>query len=164
MYRLGGNQTPRTPWPRSPSEPSGELSLNLLPRHCGDSSSDSNEATRQFTTAMSDPTAEPGAPTTGSTNIPSASEKSISNAAQKRAPKLTSLAAQPDRIILRVNKYVIALINSIEASALTRRKASGKPRRLECIPLHHQLYPLHPHLSGVQVRSAASASRPAPEA
>lgn len=56
---------------------------------------------------MSDPTTEPGAPSAGATNIPSASEKSIANQAkEKMPPKVLDLARVPDRIILRLNKCV----------------------------------------------------------
>lgn len=54
---------------------------------------------------MSEPAAEPGAPADGATNIPQASEKSVAAETKKRAPKAVSLAATPDRIILRLNKY-----------------------------------------------------------
>ena len=57
---------------------------------------------------MSDPAAEPGAPTGGATNIPSAQDKSIAAEAKKRVPNnVVSLARAPDRIILRLNKYVV---------------------------------------------------------
>ncbi|KAK5131467.1 hypothetical protein LTR08_000931 [Meristemomyces frigidus] len=55
---------------------------------------------------MSDPAAEPGAPSGGATNIPPASEKSIAAEANKRAPKLASYAATPDRVLLRMNKLI----------------------------------------------------------
>jgi len=53
---------------------------------------------------MSDET-KPGAPTAGeATNIPPTSEKSIAAEAKRRVPKLTQIAATPDRILLRLNK------------------------------------------------------------
>lgn len=59
---------------------------------------------------MSDPAAEPGAPTGGATEKPhAASEKSLASEAHRKAPKLISLAATPDHIILRLNKYVTTM-------------------------------------------------------
>ncbi|KAK4545245.1 hypothetical protein LTR36_003425 [Oleoguttula mirabilis] len=55
---------------------------------------------------MSDPAAEPGAPSSGAVDIPPASEKSVAAEAKKRAPKVTSLAATPDRVLLRLNKLL----------------------------------------------------------
>ena len=55
---------------------------------------------------MSDPAAEPGAPTGGATDVPPASEKSIAAEVKKKVPeKAVTLARTPDRIILRLNKY-----------------------------------------------------------
>nr|POF23918.1 hypothetical protein CFP56_54854 [Quercus suber] len=55
---------------------------------------------------MSDPAAQPGAPTNGATKLPPSSDKSVAREAQRRAPKATSLAATPDRILLRLNKLL----------------------------------------------------------
>ena len=55
---------------------------------------------------MSDPSAEPGAPTGGATNVSSASEKSIASEVKQRVPSnLISIARAPDNILLRLNKY-----------------------------------------------------------
>lgn len=58
---------------------------------------------------MSDSAAEPGAPQGAqTTNMPSQSEKSIASEVKQRVPdKAISLARTPDRIILRLNKYVL---------------------------------------------------------
>jgi len=56
---------------------------------------------------MSDPAAEPGAPTGGATNIPSASEKSVANEVKQRVPsQVLSIARTPDKLILRINKLL----------------------------------------------------------
>ncbi|EMC92119.1 hypothetical protein BAUCODRAFT_78596 [Baudoinia panamericana UAMH 10762] len=55
---------------------------------------------------MSDPVAEPGAPSSGVTELPPAQEKSIATETKKRAPTLARLAATPDRVILRLNKLL----------------------------------------------------------
>lgn len=55
---------------------------------------------------MSDPVAEPGAPTGGATNLPPASEKSIAAEVKDKVPgRAIALARTPDRILLRLNKY-----------------------------------------------------------
>ncbi|KAK5107527.1 hypothetical protein LTR62_001057 [Meristemomyces frigidus] len=55
---------------------------------------------------MSDPVAEPGAPT-GAPKIPEANEKSVSAEVQKRVPnRLLRLAASPDSVLLRLNKIL----------------------------------------------------------
>lgn len=60
------------------------------------------------TTTMSDPAAEPGAPTGGATNVPPASEKSIAAEVKKQVPgRAIALARTPDSIILRLNKYTL---------------------------------------------------------
>ena len=57
---------------------------------------------------MSDPAAEPGAPQSGATNMPSTQEKSIANEVKKRVPdQAIAVAKQPDQILLRLNKYVL---------------------------------------------------------
>ena len=58
---------------------------------------------------MSDPAGEPGVPAENHpTSIPSASDKSVAEEVQKRAPpKLLDIARTPDKIILRLNKYVL---------------------------------------------------------
>ena len=54
---------------------------------------------------MSDPAAEPGAPTGGATNIPPESEKSIAAEVKKKVPgRAIELARTPDKLILRLNK------------------------------------------------------------
>lgn len=61
---------------------------------------------------MSDPTAEPGVPAENhpdpdtSVNIPPAAEKKIAEV-KKRAPGLVDLVKTPDRILLRLNKFVL---------------------------------------------------------
>ena len=55
---------------------------------------------------MSDSAAEPGAPTEVS-NMPPSQDKSIASEVKKRVPSgALSLASTPDRILLRLNKYV----------------------------------------------------------
>jgi hypothetical protein len=77
---------------------------------------------------MSDPAAEPGAPTGGATNIPAASEKSIAAEVKERVPnRLLSVASTPDQIILRLNKYGVATIKHIEIQA--------DHFRLDCWPI-----------------------------
>ena len=58
---------------------------------------------------MSDPATEPGAPSqAASSEIPAPQEKSVAAEAKKRAPpRLLQLAATPDRVLLRLNKYGI---------------------------------------------------------
>lgn len=65
--------------------------------------------TRRVVIAMSAAGAEePGAPTTIPTNMPTASDKSIANEVKQRVPnKVVSLASTPDRLLLRLNKYVL---------------------------------------------------------
>lgn len=57
---------------------------------------------------MSDPTVEPGAPVENQADsIPPASDGSVAKEVEKRAPaRLLELAKQPDRILLRLSKYV----------------------------------------------------------
>lgn len=57
---------------------------------------------------MSEPASQPGAPTDGAQNVPQqASEKSIAKEVEKKMPpQVKSALATPDRIILRLNKYV----------------------------------------------------------
>lgn len=56
---------------------------------------------------MSEPASQPGAPSDGAQQIPPASEKSVAKELDKRVPKeVKSAMATPDRIILRLNKYV----------------------------------------------------------
>lgn len=59
---------------------------------------------------MSEPVSQPNAPTDGAQNVPppsQASEKSLAKEVEKRTPpKVKSALATPDRIILRLNKYV----------------------------------------------------------
>lgn len=50
-------------------------------------------------------TIKPGAPPKEVTQLPPATEKSVAREVQRKAPKATSLAATPDRILLRLNKY-----------------------------------------------------------
>ena len=67
---------------------------------------------------MSDPAAEPGAPTGGATNMPSSSEKSIANEVKERVPdKAISIARTPDRLILRLNKYALRLVFQCKQNA-----------------------------------------------
>lgn len=63
---------------------------------------------------MSDPAAEPGAPTGNtSTNMPSASEKSIANEVKQRVPNnILDVARTPDKLILRLNKYALPANNT----------------------------------------------------
>lgn len=57
---------------------------------------------------MSDPTVEPGAPVENrADSIPPASDGSVAKEVEKRAPaRLLEIAKQPDRILLRLSKYV----------------------------------------------------------
>jgi len=53
---------------------------------------------------MADET-KPGAPVNDDVKeIPQASEKSVAAEAKRRVPRLTQLAATPDRVLLRLNK------------------------------------------------------------
>ena len=69
---------------------------------------------------MSDPTAEPGVPAENhpdpesSVSIPPAAEKKIAEV-KKRAPGLVDLVKTPDRILLRLNKFVIPSDQSLYA-------------------------------------------------
>ena len=61
---------------------------------------------------MSDPSAEPGVPAEShphpdtSVNIPPAAEKKIAEV-KRKAPGLVDLVKTPDRILLRLNKFVL---------------------------------------------------------
>ena len=56
---------------------------------------------------------EPGAPI--STNVGTASDKSIANEVKQRVPnRVLSLASAPDRILLRLNKYALSLVDAKE--------------------------------------------------
>jgi hypothetical protein len=56
---------------------------------------------------MSEPASQPGAPAEPVTNLPPASEKSVAKEVQKRVPgNIAKALATPDRILLRLNKYV----------------------------------------------------------
>jgi hypothetical protein len=65
---------------------------------------------------MSDPTVEPGVPgeshphPDSSVSIPPAAEKKVAEV-KKRAPGLVDLVKTPDRILLRLNKFVLPLNN-----------------------------------------------------
>jgi len=68
------------------------------------------------TVTMSDPTTEPGAPAAGTnSDIPPAQEKSMAAEAKKRAPpRLLQIAATPDRLMLRLNKYALSHRRNIQ--------------------------------------------------
>lgn len=69
---------------------------------------------------MSDPSAEPGAPGGGATNVPSSSEKSIANEVKQRVPNsLVSIARAPDNLLLRLNKYVLDPTSQNQVTMLT---------------------------------------------
>jgi len=73
---------------------------------------------------MSDPTAEPGVPAENhpdpdsSVSIPPAAEKKVAEV-KKRAPGLVDLVKTPDRILLRLNKFVVPSIFAVHAKILT---------------------------------------------
>lgn len=71
---------------------------------------------------MSDAAAEPGVPVENqASSIPPAGEKSVAKEVQKRAPGLVALARTPDKILLRLNKYVSRVVVSpISFKHLTR--------------------------------------------
>jgi len=79
--------------------------------------------TQTFTYIMSaDAAAEPGVPVenTEPSYIPPAGEKSVAKEVEKRAPSgLLDIASKPDRIILRLNKYV--QVSSRQRCASKRR-------------------------------------------
>ena len=63
---------------------------------------------------MSDPAAEPGAPTTtegvapAPSSIPPPADKSVASELQKRVPyssNVMRIASTPDRVLLRLNKF-----------------------------------------------------------
>jgi len=67
---------------------------------------------------MSDPTVEPGVPAEShprpdsSVSLPPAAEKKVAEV-KKRAPGLVDLVKTPDRILLRLNKFVLPPKSSI---------------------------------------------------
>lgn len=57
---------------------------------------------------MSEPASQPGAPSDGAQKLPQASEKSVAKELDKRVPtEVKSAFHTPDRILLRLNKYVL---------------------------------------------------------
>lgn len=79
---------------------------------------------------MSDPAAEPGVPAENHpSTIPPAAEKSVSAEVQKRAPSLVNLARTPDKILLRLNKYVSLYSSTFKIKVLT-----SHPHRLLAAP------------------------------
>nr|POF03436.1 hypothetical protein CFP56_72532 [Quercus suber] len=115
-----------------------------------------------ITSLMSDPAAQPGAPADGATKLPPSADKSVAREAQRRAPKATSLAATPDRILLRLNKYASPQVSAVPRDqgskfvVLTNVETPRKPWWPQFISVHVQLCSLFPHLRRVQDPPAPS--------
>lgn len=118
---------------------------------------------------MSDPTAEPGVPAENhpdpdtSVNIPPAAEKKIAEV-KKRAPGLVDLVKTPDRILLRLNKFVLQPNTSPYPSKIltSSHQTPSSPRRPKRLPLNLQLHPLPTHLPRSQIPSSPGQNRPTP--